>query len=685
MSTESATPKTEPTGGFEAFALSPELQSVLKELGYEEPTPIQRETIPHLLAGRDVLGQAATGTGKTAAFALPLVERLQGNQREPFSTRALVLVPTRELAMQVAEAIRTYGARRKLAVAAVFGGQEIFHQVKVLKTGVDVVVATPGRVLDHVRRKTLRLGGVRFVVLDEADEMLDMGFAEDLDLILSELPENRQTALFSATLPSRIAAIANEHLDNPIRVTIAPRSVDAGTLPKIRQVAYVVRREMKEAALIRLLDVESPTSALIFCRTRIEVEGLTESLGRRGMLVSALHGGMTQEQRDLVLRRFKGGELKVLIATDVAARGLHVEALSHVINYDLPVSPEPYVHRIGRTGRAGKDGVALSLLDPREMRLLKNIERTTRSKIPIENLPGVEALKDRREGVLAELVKASLSPRTTESMKKLVAELSKGSTVEDVASAALLVALNRLFPPTDGDGVDFSGGSKPGSAARRPFNDEARGDERRGPRGGDDRRPSRSAEPRGAASRKPFGAPAERRPFTPASESTPRASAPKTPRASVPKAPRASAPKSAPPREKHERRPFEAPKPYDQRGPARGASDRPERPGRPAAPSRGLPDSVTLFITLGSRAGLRPQDVVGAIANEANLSSKSIGQVDIGDESTRVQVPKESAREVIEALRKTTIRGRRFAIDIDRSGSSPYEPSRPRTPREWKK
>jgi len=199
---------TAPSGGFETFALSPELQKVIKELGYEEPTPIQRETIPHLLAGRDVLGQAATGTGKTAAFSLPLVERLERSAREPFGTRALVLVPTRELAMQVAEAIRSYGRGRNLLVAAVFGGQELYHQVKVLKTGVDVVVATPGRVLDHVRKKTLKLGGVRFVVLDEADEMLDMGFAEDLDAILSELPENRQSALFSATLPSRIAAIA---------------------------------------------------------------------------------------------------------------------------------------------------------------------------------------------------------------------------------------------------------------------------------------------------------------------------------------------------------------------------------------------------------------------------------------------------------------------------------------------
>ncbi len=651
---EPETPKPEHQSGFEAFALSQELQTVLKELGYEEPTPIQRETIPHLLAGRDVLGQAATGTGKTAAFALPLVERLEGNAREPFSTRALVLVPTRELAMQVAEAIRTYGRRRKLAVAAVFGGQEIFHQVKVLKSGVDVVVATPGRVLDHVRRKTLKLGGVRFVVLDEADEMLDMGFAEDLDLILSELPENRQTALFSATLPARIATIANEHLDNPIRVTIAPRSLDAGTLPKIRQVAYVVRREMKEAALIRLLDVEAPTSALIFCRTRIEVESLTESLGRRGLLVSALHGGMTQEQRDLVLRRFKGGELKVLIATDVAARGLHVENLSHVINFDLPVSPEPYVHRIGRTGRAGKDGVALSLLDPREMRLLKNIERTTRSKIPLEQLPGVEAVRGRREAVLGELLRAAMGPKTTEAMKKLLAEL-KGPTgsVEDVASAALQVALNRLFPPTDGDGVDFS----PAKVARKPFS-EGRGSERA-------ERPPRAFVENGPRT--------PRRALAESSEPRARASAPRAPRASAPKA-ESEAPK-LPPRAKHERRPFEAPKPYDQRGPARAA------PAARGAPPARVVGGVTLFITLGSRAGLRPQDVVGAIANEANLSSRDIGNVDIGEETTRVEVPREAAKEVIDALRKTTLRGRRFSIDIDRSGV----PKQPGRPRDWKR
>lgn len=625
--------------GFEAFALSPELQSVLKELGYEEPTPIQRETIPPLLAGRDVLGMAATGTGKTAAFSLPLVERLEGSGREAFATRALVLVPTRELAMQVAEAIRSYGRRKKLAVVAVFGGQEIFHQVKELKHGVDVVVATPGRALDHLRRKSLKLGGVRFVVLDEADEMLDMGFAEDLETIFQQLPPNRQTALFSATLPARIATIANQHLNNPVKVTIAPRSVEAGTLPNIRQAAFVVRRELKEAALIRLLDVEAPQSALIFCRTRLEVEALTNSLTRRALAAQALHGGMTQEQRDLVLRRFKGGELKILIATDVAARGLHVENLSHVFNYDLPVSPEPYVHRIGRTGRAGREGVALSLLDPREMRLLKNIERVTRTRIPLEQMPGAEVLLKKRQGVLADLLKPAFQGRTLETQRELLAELTKEHTLEQVAAAALAVAMERLFPPTNGDDADFA------PPARKPFK-------------GTDERPRRDEGPRARSSaprqpRRTSEGPSERRPFTE---------------------------RERPPRDPAERRPFrersEGPPRAErpERGERPARAERPERPERPqraerperAGPRRGFEDGVKLFISLGSKAGLRPQDLVGAIANEAGLSSRDIGEIEIAEESSRVVVPREASTRVISALKQTTLRGRRFAVDVER-------------------
>jgi ATP-dependent RNA helicase DeaD len=451
-----------------------------------------------------------------------------------------------------------------------------------------------------VRKKTLRLGGVRFVVLDEADEMLDMGFAEDLDAILGELPENRQSALFSATLPSRIATIANQHLDDPVRVTIAPRSMDSGTLPKIRQAAYLVRREHKEAALIRLLDVENPTSALIFCRTRLEVEALTAALSQRSFAAQALHGGLTQEQRDMVLKRFKAGALRFLVATDVAARGLHVENLSHVINYDLPVSPEPYVHRIGRTGRAGREGIALSLLDPRELRLLKNIERTTRSRIPLEPLPGPEVLREKRESVLAELVEARAIPRTTAAMESLLKRLTEKTPLEAVASAALAVAIERMFPPMEGDDLDFT----PPQRERRPTQAERPEPHRRdagGPRVPPSERPD------GGARRPAFG---ERR-----------------------------------------------------------EQARTERRGPPSHQT--LTEPVKLFISLGLRAGLRPQDVVGAIANEAGVSSRDIGQVEIGDEHTRVEVPAEVSQQVITALRNTTLRGRRFAVDLERERPAP--------------
>jgi ATP-dependent RNA helicase DeaD len=689
-----------PAVGFESFALSPELQAVVKELGYEEPTPIQRETIPPLLAGRDVLGIAATGTGKTAAFSLPLVERLDRSAREPFFTRALVLVPTRELAMQVAEAIRAYGRCRKLVVTAVFGGQEIFHQLKDLKHGVDVVVATPGRALDHLRRKSLKLGQVRFVVLDEADEMLDMGFAEDLETIFAQLPPNRQTALFSATLPARIATIAAQHLEDPVKVTIAPRAVDAGSLPKIRQAAYLVRRDLKESALIRLLDVEAPTSALIFCRTRLEVEALTNSLTRRSLAAQALHGGMTQEQRDLVLRRFKKGDLKFLIATDVAARGLHVENLSHVINYDLPVSPEPYVHRIGRTGRAGREGVALSLLDPRELRLLKNIERVTRTKIPLEPVPGADQLRKKREGVLSGLLKAALVPRTVEHQKALLAELTKDHSLEEVASAALAVALDRLFPPTEGDDSDFA------PQQRVPF----RGTDDRSARAvRDDRDQPRASAPRArasvprqragertsghapldAAERKPFNA-AERKPFN-AGERKPFNTAERKPFHTAERKPFNTAerePLNAAERKPFnagerkpfnpERKPFNAAerKPFNAGAPsARPATGAPQRktgPSRPERPRRGIEDGVKLFISLGSKVGLRPEDLVGAIANEAGVSSRDIGEIEINEETSRVVVPKDLSTQVVAALKATTLRGRKFSVDLERQ-----RPARP--------
>ncbi len=378
-------------------------------LGYEEPTPIQREAIPPLLAGRDLLGQAATGTGKTAAFALPLLQRCahavgEGEKKRIRDTTALVLVPTRELAMQVAEAVHRYGKGFGLTVLPVYGGAAMMQQLAALKRGVDVVVATPGRALDHLRRGTLRLGALRMVVLDEADEMLDMGFAEDLEALLSAAPAERQTALFSATLPPRIAAIAGRHLRDPVTIRIEREKPTAGKVARVRQTAFIVPRAHKLATLGRVLDMENPTSALVFCRTRTEVDELSETLSARGYRAEALHGGMSQDQRDRVMKKFRAGKAELLIATDVAARGLDIAHLSHVVNYDVPAEPEAYVHRIGRTGRAGREGVAITLAEPREHRMLRNIEALTRQKIEVATVPTVAELRARR----LDLLRASL-------------------------------------------------------------------------------------------------------------------------------------------------------------------------------------------------------------------------------------------------------------------------------------
>ncbi|MEO7085687.1 MAG: DEAD/DEAH box helicase, partial [Gemmatimonadaceae bacterium] len=343
---------------FLALGLEPELVAAVAALGYEEPTDIQREAIPLLIAGNDVLGQAATGTGKTAAFALPLLHQIGPSDDDNRVVRGLILVPTRELAMQVAEAVHKYGRQLGVRVLPIYGGQAMQQQLRALKRGVDVVVATPGRALDHIRRRTLALDHVKMVVLDEADEMLDMGFADDLEAILGAVPESRQTALFSATMPGPIRAIANRHLRTPKLVTIAREQTAPGETPRLREVAFVVQRRHKVAALARVLDMEAPTSVIVFCRTRTEVDELTETLGGRGYRAEALHGGLSQEQRDRVMRRFRDGASEVLVATYVAARGLDIEHVSHVVNFDVPSSPDAYVHRVGRTGRAGREGVA---------------------------------------------------------------------------------------------------------------------------------------------------------------------------------------------------------------------------------------------------------------------------------------------------------------------------------------
>jgi ATP-dependent RNA helicase DeaD len=423
--------------GFAALGLDSRLVDALATLGYEEPTPVQREAIPPLLAGRDVLGQAATGTGKTAAFALPLLHRVTPDADPRSRTTALILVPTRELAMQVAEAVHKYGKSMGIRALPIYGGAAMEAQLRMLKHGVDVVVATPGRALDHIRRKTLRLDSVRTVVLDEADEMLDMGFAEDLEAILEATPADRQTALFSATLPPRIADIANKHLKDPVRVRIDREVVPAGSAPRVRQVAYIVARAHKIATLGRVLDVEHPTSAIVFCRTRTEVDELTESLNGRGYRAEALHGGLSQEQRDRVMKRFRANTADLLVATDVAARGLDVQHVSHVVNYDVPSAAEAYVHRIGRTGRAGREGVAITLAEPREHRLLRNIEQQTRQKIEIAAVPTVADLRARRLELTRASLRETILAGDLDHFRVVVDSLAQEFDIMDVAAAAV--------------------------------------------------------------------------------------------------------------------------------------------------------------------------------------------------------------------------------------------------------
>ena len=436
-------PGPEVPSGFASFGLDPGLLAALASLGYEEPTPVQRQAIPVLLERRDLLAQAATGTGKTAAFALPMLDRLVREGGERTGVFGLVLVPTRELAMQVAEAVHRYGRGVGVRVLAVYGGSSMGLQLRALERGVDVVVATPGRALDHVRRGTLALAGVRLVVLDEADEMLDMGFAEDLEAILDATPAGRPMALFSATFPARISGLASRRLREPVELRLGaargtgPAAEGAG---RVKQAAYVVARAHKLAALSRLLDVEDPASAIVFCRTRTEVDEISEKLNGRGRRAEALHGGFSQEQRDRVMRRFRSGASDLLVATDVAARGLDVEQVSHVFNYDVPSEAEAYIHRIGRTGRAGRAGTAITLYEPREQWLLGNIERLTRRKIERATVPTVADLKARR----LELARASLREAIVGgglgSYRVAVESLAEEFDLLDVAAAGVKLA-----------------------------------------------------------------------------------------------------------------------------------------------------------------------------------------------------------------------------------------------------
>ncbi|BCS35981.1 DEAD-box ATP-dependent RNA helicase CshA [Luteitalea sp. TBR-22] len=583
--------------GFASLGLSDALVAAVTGLGYEEPTPIQREAIPVLLEGRDVLGMAGTGTGKTAAFALPMIEMLARKGPKSLAPRGLVLVPTRELAMQVAEALHKYARGTTIAVAPLYGGAPMDVQIRALKRGVSIVVATPGRALDHLRRHTLDLRALKIAVLDEADEMIDMGFADDIEAILANAPEERQTALFAATMAPRLEAIAATHLQDPVRVAIAKEKRAPGKLPRIRQVAYLVPRLQKTAALGRVLDVETPSSAIVFCRTRTEVDELTDVLASHGYGAKALHGGMEQKARDRVMQLFRSGQADVLVATDVAARGLDIDLVSHVVNYDLPMAPEVYVHRIGRTGRAGREGMAISLVDPRQHRALRQIEATTRQKIEILPIPSEADLQARRLDTTLAAVRAQIVEGGLEQARAVVDRLAQDHDVLDIAAAAIRL-LHDDAPATPG---------KTGSPTR------------------------------------------------PSSKRAPKGEGP-----SLDEALAAAATEERPKRSRAERT-------YGEDRPRRPREDgeRPSRPSPRGARGAAGPRTV-LHINIGKSAGVRPADLVGAIAGEADVDSSVIGAIRIGDDSSLVDVPEQLATRIMISLRNAKVRGRRVMVRKDR-------------------
>jgi len=421
---------------FSELGLAPAILRVIDEVGYETPTPIQAQSIPPLLAGRDLLGQAQTGTGKTAAFALPLLSRLKPELKYP---QLLVLTPTRELALQVAEAVQTYARYLPgFQVLPVYGGQNMVQQLRQLQRGVQAVVGTPGRIKDHLNRGTLKLDKINAVVIDEADEMLKMGFIEEVEEILSHAPPERQTALFSATMPQEVLKIARRHLNDPVEIRIKSKT---STVEQVSQRYWQVKGLHKLDALTRILEAEEIDGMIIFVRTKIATVELAEKLEARGFSSAPLNGDMTQVMREKTVERLKEGSLDIVVATDVAARGLDVKRISHVINYDIPHDTEAYVHRIGRTGRAGREGKAILFVAPREKRMLASIERATRQPIKAMALPSRKEITNRRVGIFKEQINATLESQDLEFFEELIDDIQTDYDIGHRRIAAALAFL----------------------------------------------------------------------------------------------------------------------------------------------------------------------------------------------------------------------------------------------------
>ncbi|MGN6520770.1 MAG: DEAD/DEAH box helicase [Dokdonella sp.] len=619
---------------FRDLGLATPLLAALDEVGYETPSPIQAATIPPLLEGRDVLGQAQTGTGKTAAFALPVLSRIDLAKTKP---QALVLAPTRELAIQVAEAFQRYAAQLPgFHVLPIYGGQSYGPQLGGLKRGVHVVVGTPGRVIDHLERGSLDLSQLTTLVLDEADEMLRMGFIDDVEKVLQKTPATRQVALFSATMPAPIRRIAQTYLREPVEVRIAAKTTTAAN---IRQRYWYVSGVQKLDALTRILEAEPFEAMIIFARTKSATEELAGKLKARGFDAAAINGDIVQAQRERLIQQLKDGKLDILVATDVAARGLDVERISHVLNYDIPTDTEAYVHRIGRTGRAGRSGEAILFVAPREKRMLMAIERATRQPIAEMQLPSVEAVNDQRITKFKQRIADALGSDDLGVFRQLVEAFEQEHNVPAVEVAAALARLVQGDQPLL---------LTPPPRIERPFERTSR---ERAPREAgaerEYRRDGGSAKPRAGAFR-----PDEER----------------------------AAPREARDHRRHDHRPARdhgdahapreasagRPAPHAEREPA---PRRAPREGDTHAPEEGF---ETFRIEVGHDHGVKPGNIVGAIANEAGLDSKHIGRVDIRDDHSFVDLPSGMPAEIFKHLKKVWVSGQQLRITRGGEGEADH-------------
>ncbi len=572
--------------GFEGLGLSDVVLKTLNAIGYETPSPIQAAIIPHVAEGKDVIGQAQTGTGKTAAFALPLLSTIDLKRTK--KPQALVLAPTRELAIQVAEAFQGYAAGLKgFHVLPIYGGQDFRPQFRQLQRGVHVIVGTPGRVMDHMRRETLKLDELTTIVLDEADEMLRMGFIDDVEWILERTPADRQVALFSATMPPPIKRIAQKYLNEPVEISIKSKTRTADT---VRQRFWMVSGLHKLDALTRILEGETFDGMIIFVRTKTATTMLAERLQARGFAASPLNGDIPQIKRERTIDRLKAGKLDILVATDVAARGLDVDRVSHVINYDIPYDTESYVHRIGRTGRAGRTGDAILFVSPRETRMLKTIERATNQRIDRMDMPSISTINDKRLSTFKDRITSAMAEEGLEEYRELIEEYRQERDIPSLEIAAALAKLLQGEEP-------LLLNEKKLSKKEKPFEQK---EERRSR---DRDRDARSTdEPR-----------------------------------------------------RNDRR-------SDGRSPAEGM----ER----------------FRIEVGREHGVKPGNIVGAIANEAGLDAKHIGHIELFDNFSTVDLPKDMPKEVLRLLKKVWVSGQQLRITRT---EDPSQRNRDRKDRQFKR